>query len=95
VNEEKGKSRAQAVLVCGILTRSAACGRLRGGGDSNQDLPLRPPPTPRLEKKSLTLVRLEELDSESSMDPSFSDLEGIELIEDTSCKHLIRSSLKH
>jgi hypothetical protein len=40
-------------------------------------------------------VRLEELDSESSMDPSFSDLEGIELIEDTSCKHLIRSSLKH
>jgi hypothetical protein len=95
VNEKKGESRAQAVLVCWILTRSASCGRLRGGGDSNQELPLRPPPTPRLEKKSLTLVRLEELNNETSMNPSFSDLDGIELIEDTSCKHLTRSSLRH
>jgi hypothetical protein len=93
VNEKKGESRAQAVSVCVILNPSADCGRLRGGGDSNQDLPLRPPPTPRLENKTLTLVRSKELDNESNMDLSFSDIEGIELIEDTSCKHFIRSSL--
>jgi hypothetical protein len=75
------------------LTDSSGRGRLRGGGESNQDLPPRPPPTPRLAPKTVTLVRLEELNADADIDSSFLDPEDIEPIADTSGKHITYCSL--
>lgn len=80
------------VPECAILIDSIpGCGRLRGGCDK----PQQPSPTPRLARKTLALVHLEELDIESDTDIRFLDLGGIdpEDTRSTSCGHLAKSLL--
>jgi hypothetical protein len=93
VNRQEGELRVPIISDCEVLTNSSGRGRLRGGGESNQDLPPRPPPTPRLAPKTVSFVRLEELNVDADIDSSSLDPENIKLIADTSGEHILDYSL--